>query len=82
MISVLLLKIIFDLDFVSFIIIFARSMILVLFFGTRVIILFVALTVTTMKLKGSGIFSEEQIEEEMEDWIEDLETQIDDENSG
>ena len=47
-----------------------------------VIILFVALTVTTMKLKGSGVFSEEQIEEEMEDWIEDLETQIDDENSG
>ena len=24
----------------------------------------------------------EQIEEEMEDWIEDLETQIDNENSG
>ena len=47
-----------------------------------VIILFVALTVTTMKLKGSGVFSDEQIEEEMEDWIEDLETQIDDENSG
>ena len=47
-----------------------------------VIILFVALTVTTMKLKGSGVFSEEQIEEEMEDWIEDLETQIDNENSG
>jgi len=47
-----------------------------------VMILFVALTVTTMKLKGSGVFSDEQIEEEMEDWIEDLETQIDDENSG
>ena len=47
-----------------------------------VIILFVALTVTTMKLKESGVFSDEQIEEEMEDWIEDLETQIDDENSG
>ena len=47
-----------------------------------VIILFVALTVTTMKLKGSGVFSDEQIEEEMEDWIEDLETQIDNENSG
>jgi serine protease AprX len=47
-----------------------------------VIILFVALTVTTMKLKGSGVFSDEQIEEEMEDWIEDLETQIDSENSG
>ena len=45
-------------------------------------ILFVALTVTTMKLKGSGVFSDEQIEEEMEDWIEDLETQIDNENSG
>ena len=47
-----------------------------------VMILFVALTVTTMKLKGSGVFSDEQIEEEMEDWIEDLETQIDNENSG
>ena len=47
-----------------------------------VIILFVALTVTTMKLKESGVFSDEQIEEEMEDWIEDLETQIDNENSG
>ena len=47
-----------------------------------VIILFVALTVTTMKLKESGVFSDEIIEEEMEDWIEDLETQIDDENSG
>ena len=47
-----------------------------------VIILIVALTVTTMKLKGSGVFSDEQIEEEMEDWIEDLETQIDNENSG
>ena len=47
-----------------------------------VMILFVALTVTTMKLKESGVFSDEQIEEEMEDWIEDLETQIDDENSG
>jgi hypothetical protein len=35
-----------------------------------------------MKLKGSGVFSDEQIEEEMEDWIEDLETQIDNENSG
>jgi hypothetical protein len=33
-------------------------------------------------LKGSGVFSDEQIEEEMEDWIEDLETQIDSENSG
>ena len=47
-----------------------------------VIILFVALTVTTMKLKESGVFSDEIIEEEMEDWIEDLETQIDDINSG
>ena len=47
-----------------------------------VIILFVALTVATMKLKESGVFSDEQIEEEMEDWIEDLETKIDDENSG
>ena len=47
-----------------------------------VIILFVALTVATMKLKESGVFSDEQIEEKMEDWIEDLETQIDDENSG
>ena len=37
-----------------------------------VIILFVALTVTTMKLKESGVFSDEQIEEEMEDWIEDF----------
>ena len=47
-----------------------------------VIILFVALTVTTMKLKESGVFSNEIIEEEIEDWIEDLETQIEDENSG
>ena len=47
-----------------------------------VIILFVALTVATMKLKESGVFSDEQIEEEMEDWIENLETKIDDENSG
>ena len=47
-----------------------------------VIILFVALTVTTMKLKESGVFSDEIIEEEIEDWIEDLEAQIDDENSG
>ena len=47
-----------------------------------VIILFVALTVTTMKLKGSGVFSDERVEEEMEDWIEDLEDKIDDENSG
>jgi hypothetical protein len=35
-----------------------------------------------MKLKGSGVFSDEQIEEEIEDWVEDLEAQIDDENSG
>ena len=47
-----------------------------------VIILFVALTVTTMKLKESGVFSDEIIEEEIEDWIEDLETQTEDENSG
>ena len=47
-----------------------------------VIILFVALTVTTMKLKESGVFSDEITEEEIEDWIEDLETQIEDENSG
>ena len=47
-----------------------------------VIILFVALTVTTMKLKGSGVFSDQRVEEEMEDWIEDLEDKIDDENSG
>ena len=47
-----------------------------------VIILFVALTVTTMKLKESGVFSDEIIEEEIEDWIDDLEAQIDDENSG
>lgn len=47
-----------------------------------VIILFVALTVTTMKLKESGVFSNEIIEEEIEDWIEDLETQTEDENSG
>ena len=46
------------------------------------IILFVALTVTTMKLKGSGVFSDQRVEEEMEDWIEDLEDKIDDENSG
>ena len=47
-----------------------------------VIILFVALTVTTMKLKESGVFSDEIIEEEIEDWIEDLETQTEDVNSG
>ena len=49
-----------------------------------VIILFVALTVTTMKLKESGVFSNEIIEDEIEDedWIEDLETQTEDENSG
>ena len=49
-----------------------------------VIILFVALTVTTMKLKESGVFSNEILEEEIEDedWIEDLETQTEDENSG
>ena len=47
-----------------------------------VIILFVALTVTTMKLKESGVFSDEIIEEEIEDWIEDLESQTEDVNSG
>ena len=47
-----------------------------------VIILFVALTVTTMKLKESGVFSDEIIEEEIEDWIENLETQTEDVNSG
>ena len=47
-----------------------------------VIILFVALTVTTMKLKESGVFSDEVTEEEFEDWIEDLETQTEDVNSG
>jgi len=47
-----------------------------------VIILFVALTVTTMKLRESGVFSDEIIEEEIEDWIEDLETQTEDVNSG
>ena len=47
-----------------------------------VIILFVALTVTTMKLKESGVFSDEITEEEIEDWIEDLETQTEDVNSG
>ena len=47
-----------------------------------VIILFVALTVTTMKLKESGVFSDEIIEEEIEDWIEDVETQTEDVNSG
>jgi len=47
-----------------------------------VIILFVALTVATIKLKESGFFSDENIEEDMEEWIEDIESQLDDENSG
>jgi len=47
-----------------------------------VIILFVALTVATIKLKESGLFSDEIIDEDMEEWIEDIETQLDDENSG
>ena len=47
-----------------------------------VIILFVALTVATIKLKESGLFSDEIIDEDMEEWIEDIESQLDDENSG
>jgi hypothetical protein len=47
-----------------------------------VIILFVALTVATIKLKESGFFSDENIEEDIEEWIEDIESQLDDENSG
>ena len=47
-----------------------------------VIILFVALTVATIKLKESGFFSDENIEEDMEEWIEDIESELDDENSG
>ena len=47
-----------------------------------VIILFVALTVATIKLKESGFFSDENIEEGMEEWIEDIESELDDENSG
>jgi hypothetical protein len=47
-----------------------------------VIILFVALTVATMKLKESGLFSEEIIEDENEELVEEVETQEDNVNSG
>ena len=50
--------------------------------STLVIILFVALTVATMKLKKSGLFSEEIIEDENEEWVEEVETQEDNVNSG
>ena len=50
--------------------------------STLVIILFVALTVATMKLKESGLFSEEIIEDENEEWVEDVEAQKDNVNSG
>jgi hypothetical protein len=33
-------------------------------------------------LKESGFFSDENIEEDIEEWIEDIESQLDDENSG
>ncbi|MBF26908.1 MAG: hypothetical protein CMA98_03905 [Euryarchaeota archaeon] len=47
-----------------------------------VIILFVALTVATIKLKQSGVFSDEIMEDGIEEWVEDLETQVDKRNSG
>ncbi|MDP6293012.1 MAG: S8 family serine peptidase, partial [Candidatus Thalassarchaeaceae archaeon] len=47
-----------------------------------VIILFVALTVATIKLKQSGVFSDEIMEDGIEEWVEDLETQVDKINSG
>ena len=50
--------------------------------STLVIILFVALTVATMKLKESGLFSEEIIEDENEEWPENIENQEDNVNSG
>ena len=50
--------------------------------STLVIILFVALTVATMKLKESGLFSEEIIEDENEEWPVNIENQEDNVNSG
>jgi hypothetical protein len=46
-----------------------------------VIILFVALTVATMKLKDSEIFSNGNNEDEMEEWVEEIKTQVDNESS-
>ncbi len=46
-----------------------------------VIILFVALTVATMKLKDSEIFSNGNNEDEMEEWVDEIKTQVDNESS-
>ena len=46
-----------------------------------VIILFIALTIATVKLRDSGVFSDGTQEEEMEEWIGNIETLAKDEES-